>query len=129
MSRRAMLVSLVLTVVLPLLISAVATAAPTQPFGLSLDNNIIVHKDAPNLQFNAYATNNTGTSTTCHLYVEELGYSTETFELVSNSQTGFGAAFPATKRSTITVDLVCGSDNATVASAKAKVTMTGHAGL
>lgn len=131
MSRRNTLVPLVLAALIALSISAVATAAPSPapPFTLSLDNNIVVHKDAPNLQFNVLATNNTSTSTTCHLYVEELDYSSAPFELASNSDTGFGTAFPSTKRSTLTVDLVCGSDNITVATSSAKVTMTGQAGL
>jgi len=130
MSRRTTFLAL-----MAVMVAVVAFIAPTAsasmaampaPFTLSVDNNIVVHKDAPNLQFTVKATNSTGDSATCHLYVEELGYTSETFELASNSSTGFGTAFPSTKRSTLTVDLVC--NDLVVATAGAKVTMTGQAG-
>jgi hypothetical protein len=133
MSRRT-IITFTVTALMALIVSSGALAATTTPsakpttssFALSVDNNIVVHKDAPNLQFWVVATNNTSASASCHLYVEELGYTSETFDLASNSQTGFGTAFPNSKRSTLTIDLVC--NDGVVATAISKVTMTGQAG-
>lgn len=124
---RRILLALPIAIVICLLAVSVATAASVPDYSVSIDNNIVVHKTAPNLQFTVNATNNTGSDATCNLMIEETGYVSESFSLASDSTTGFGMPFPSSKHSTLTVDLICG--NAMVATASAKVTMTGQAGL
>lgn len=107
--------------------SAAAAKAASTPFALSIDNNVTVHKDAPNLQFTTTSTNNTGVDAVCYQKIKDTGYISETFVLGAHQTvSGFGMPFPSTKHSTLTIDLVCNGD--VVATASGKVTMTGQAG-
>jgi len=121
--------------VLALLIAPAAMASNQQnhtvsngSFALTVDNNVTVHKGAPNLQFNATTGNTTVSDATCYIFVRELNYTTESFAVLAgkSATTGFGAPFPGTKLTSLTYDLYCnGSLQVTAAS---KVVMTNHIG-
>ena len=111
--------------------SAATTAAPTTAsYVLSVGNNIVVHKDAPNLQFTVNETNNSGSAATCAVFIPELGFWTAPVQIDSGVTTGVGAPFPTDKHSMLTYEMYCGSTSPDilVASAVSKVTMTGQAG-
>jgi len=132
MSRRiivtlAAMATLAFAIVAPTASAATTAAAPTvAPFTLSVDNNVVVHKDAPNLQFTIYETNNTGSPATCAVYIPELDFWTSAVTIASDATTGVGAPFPTDKHSTLTYQMVC--DDVLVATKVSKVTMTGQAG-
>lgn len=137
MSRRNTLVTFTVAALIALVVSSGALAAtsaaapaPSAPFSLSVDNNIVVHKDAPNLQATVNETNNSGSAATCAVYIPELNFWTAPVQIDSGVTTGVGAPFPTDKHSTLTYEMYCGptSPDILVASAVSKVTMTGQAG-
>lgn len=93
---------------------------------LTVDNNVTMHKSAPNLQFTAGTTNLTTSDETCQINVPELNYWTEIYTVLAgqSATTGFGAPFPSTKLSSLTYVLWCNGTQQVTATSK--VVMTDH---
>jgi hypothetical protein len=135
MSRRT-IITLAAMATLAFAIIAPTASASNQPnltvsngsYVLSVDNNVTIHKTAPNLQFTVTTANSTASDATCQVYVRELGYWTSSYTVMAGKSvtTGFGAPFPTTKLSTLTYDLWC-NDSLQVTAAS-KVVTTDHVG-
>jgi hypothetical protein len=106
--------------------ASASTASAATPFSLSVDNNIVVPKDAPNLQFTILETNTSGATATCQVYIQEMNFWTPAVEITSGATTGVGAPFPTTKKSALHYQMWCGG--VLVATAKSKLVMTDHVG-